>query len=386
MARLSFDSNLPFEEMIGSLVLDYPSSTRPQVLDLQEHLARLIQPEGGLLLVLRFLGEGPPPLEHLRSVALELSSSGGTLLVIGGDESLGAELHSLRPAAGRRLVRLVHLSESGHYQSILGPLLQGDHLKKSLSNLRVLSAQERDELRMLRNQDQRDLAIAAQFGQKLAAKTPRVTVALAAINLLIFLYFERVGHESKMLSGALYQPFVLDGQYFRLISAGFLHANLMHIGTNLFVLWVIGGQVERMIGSARYLCAYLLCLLASSTYSVMHLGQTFGLGASGAIAGLFGIEVMLTLGFPRIIPTALAARWRKIAFTNLGLNALISFLPNIDWRAHLAGLLMGAALCVVATYFPKSVEKRMPYQALAGASALVMAWGVLSMFKLLATY
>lgn len=148
---------------------------------------------------------------------------------------------------------------------------------------------------------------------------------------------------------------VAAGQYWRLFTAMFLHAGLLHVGLNAWVLYVVGSVLERDLGRARFLGVYLVSGLfasaASYALALPHLATFPGgdvavtpvvsVGASGAIFGLFGAFVAFNW---RRRHLALAnARLRQILPWIL-LNLVLSFsFPFIDWRAHVGGLVAGLA-------------------------------------------
>ena len=121
----------------------------------------------------------------------------------------------------------------------------------------------------------------------------------------------------------------------RLITCTFLHANPGHILGNMVLLAITGSFLERRLGSARFLLGYGACGIAASILSAWYHPMVVGIGASGAIAGLLGILIVLYL----------AGRAREISGAwltqTVGVNAIYSFVPNVDWTAHLGGLLAG---------------------------------------------
>lgn len=140
--------------------------------------------------------------------------------------------------------------------------------------------------------------------------------------------------------GAL-QPFLIaNGQYWRLFSAIFLHAGLLHIGFNAYALWIFGAFTESVLGRTRFLVIFFVTgFAASATSYAFGPVQTVGVGASGAIFGVFGAFIAYNFR-RRHLPQAQAQlRW---ALTLIVLNALLAFgFPGIDWRAHVGGLVSG---------------------------------------------
>jgi len=143
--------------------------------------------------------------------------------------------------------------------------------------------------------------------------------------------------------GALYPPSIaLDGEYWRLLTPMFLHAGLIHIAFNSYVLWIFGQQVERTFGSARMLAIFLVTgFLASVASYLFGPINVVGVGASGAIFGLAGAFIAYT--YRRRSSFSSNAQLQQALIFVL-LNVVLGFvIEGIDWRAHLGGLVAGVA-------------------------------------------
>jgi membrane associated rhomboid family serine protease len=170
---------------------------------------------------------------------------------------------------------------------------------------------------------------------------PRVTYALIAANVLVFLteqgQFTIYGatiHGKVIEEGDLYRAAIADGQYWRLVSSAFLHENLVHIGFNMYLLYLLGVMLEPAIGSLRFAVIYLTSLLAGS-FGVVLATAAPSLGASGAIFGLMGAAVV-----------ELRARGIGAMESGIGglivINLILSFtIANISVGAHVGGLIGG---------------------------------------------
>ena len=127
-------------------------------------------------------------------------------------------------------------------------------------------------------------------------KKAYVNGLLIALNVLFFLYLEITGSSEDAYfmytKGAMFAPAVLeDGEYYRLLTAMFMHFGIRHIMNNMLVLFVIGDNLERALGHVKYLIFYLLCGIGSNWVSMMaHTADTMTVsaGASGAIFGVVG--------------------------------------------------------------------------------------------------
>jgi membrane associated rhomboid family serine protease len=167
-----------------------------------------------------------------------------------------------------------------------------------------------------------------------------VTKALIALNLLIYLITVVQGNGINSPAGslfdktALYGPLVRQGDWWRLITAAFLHASVIHIAFNMFALWVIGGPVEQYLGRARYLGLYLVAGLAGSAGALVQAPTAVTVGASGAIFGILGALL--------ILEWQATGRLAGQAMTLIVINLAISFsIPGISWGGHVGGLIGG---------------------------------------------
>jgi membrane associated rhomboid family serine protease len=169
-----------------------------------------------------------------------------------------------------------------------------------------------------------------------------VVRALIGINVVVFILTSSV-HPAWQLRFAQIPLAVAHGQSYRLLTAAFLHANFFHILFNMFALAILGPPVEEVMGRRRFLTLYLLSALGGSVLSFL-LGpvNVAGVGASGAIFGIFGAWFCI-------------ARSRRAETSGIvvliAINLAFSFFdPAIDWRAHLgglgAGLLLGGAFAL----------------------------------------
>jgi membrane associated rhomboid family serine protease len=180
--------------------------------------------------------------------------------------------------------------------------------------------------------------------------TPVVTVTLIAI--CVVLYLVQQANPGFTARYALIPFAVEQGQYPRLITSAFLHASLLHLATNMITLYIVGAPLERVLRPTRYLIVYFLSALGGSLFSVWLSPEfSIGVGASGAIFGLFGALVVLR--------RQVGAEAGALAVL-IGLNLVISFtLPNISWQAHIGGLVTGT-LVALALQGIDRISRRRP--------------------------
>jgi membrane associated rhomboid family serine protease len=221
------------------------------------------------------------------------------------------------------------------------------------------------------------------FGGRVSGDTSRVSIALVVLNVVVFvgglLYGERQLQEAY---GNLPGPVVLNdgslggvaiGEYYRLLTAAFLHGGPFHLAMNMFALASLGPTLESALGRSRYLALYLLSALGGSTLSFLLSAQgQLGVGASGAIFGLFGAFY--------VVVRRLGGETRQIV-TLIAINIAITIaIPIIDWRAHTGGLITGALVAVALAYVPKG-PRRTVLQAAACTAVLVVLVGLVAARK-----
>jgi membrane associated rhomboid family serine protease len=190
------------------------------------------------------------------------------------------------------------------------------------------------------------------FGGRLVSDTALVTKALIAANVLIFLAAQVAGGSfvrDLWLVGvdALDGNGVAQGGVYRLLSAAFLHQQVLHIGFNMLGLWMFGPALEALLGRSRFLALYVLgALVGSATSYALNPPFQPSLGASGAIFGVVG---------------AFFAADRRLRGNLSGIVIYLAvllvpgfILPGIDWHAHVGGLLAGLVLGGVYAYAPRS--------------------------------
>ena len=134
---------------------------------------------------------------------------------------------------------------------------------------------------------------------------------------------------------------IASGQYWRLVTAMFLHAGLLHIAFNAYALWIFGTVVEQELGRLRFLLIYFVTGIAASAASFAFAPSPFtvSVGASGAIFGIFGAFVAYNY---RRRQMAIAAARLRSAISIVVINLIITFaIPEIDWRAHVGGFIAG---------------------------------------------
>ena len=179
---------------------------------------------------------------------------------------------------------------------------------------------------------------------------PFVTQALIAINVVVYLVglsqssSDALGGRTGFTAdGGLLAFEVAHGEWWRVVSSGFLHAGLIHLGFNMFALWILGSQIESSIGRVRFGTVYAVSLLAGALGVLIVSPNSLTVGASGAIFGLFG----LALAAQRAMGINI---WQSGLGGVLLINLAFTFgVPGISIGGHVGGLI-GGYLCGVLLY------------------------------------
>jgi membrane associated rhomboid family serine protease len=167
--------------------------------------------------------------------------------------------------------------------------------------------------------------------------------------------------------GAMFPPAVANGQFWRLFTAMFLHAGIIHIALNAYFFYLFGRTVEGTLGRGWMVVIYMVSgFLASVASYAFGPVTTLAVGASGAIAGVFG--AFIAYAYKRRHMAMWAANLR-MALTVIVLNAVISLgVRAIDWRAHVGGLIAGF---VIGYLVDQPVARQRRSLAIGGVMVLV---------------
>ncbi|MGS2644295.1 rhomboid family intramembrane serine protease [Streptosporangium sp. LJ11] len=203
------------------------------------------------------------------------------------------------------------------------------------------------------------------FGGGVIAK-PYVTWTLLGVNIVMFL--AQMASNGRVTAELAMWVFgiAVDSDYYRLITSAFLHRDYLHIGLNMWALFMVGPYLEQAFGHVRFLALYFLGALGGSV-----LGYWFdpinvaSLGASGAIFGLFGAIF--------VVSRRLRLDLRPIIVL-LVINLVITFIPglNISWTAHVGGLVTGVIVSAVLAYGPKASRTIFQSVLLLGVLAILV--------------
>jgi len=304
-------------------------------------------------------------VEHCRIMVLAFTGQSADL-----EQLLGGGSHASADAKVRHFWRGVAHQQAGEpepaaaqYRLALGKLGPEDGRARDTIEARLAELDQGCEPVHLPDPDQTQRLVAAIRDR--AARTvarPRlrptswrrtpVTIGLALVNVVIFAAMEVVGRGATdsgtlIRAGASLTHAVHAGEYWRLGSAMFLHANWLHLAVNVFMLWFLGRFFEQLVGGVRFFVVYFVAGVAGNLAS--HLWRTgpVSVGASSSIFGILGgALVVLVLSRGKVPET-----WRRSMIFVLALVIGLNFLPGLDIKvidnfAHLGGLVGGAVIGV----------------------------------------
>jgi membrane associated rhomboid family serine protease len=204
---------------------------------------------------------------------------------------------------------------------------------------------------------------------------PRVTVAIIIVCVVAVLAsgslgFGNSGGGRLVNDFSLYGPAIADGEYWRLVTGGFLHAGLLHIAFNMYLLWILGQMLEPLLGSGRFAALYFTALLWGSFGALVVTPDAHTVGASGAVFGLMGAAAV-----------ELRARGVNVFQTDIGFliifNLALSFvLSGISIGGHVGGLIGGALAGMALGYAERRRNRWLGYAACGALSLFAIVGGI----------
>ncbi|WP_374964986.1 rhomboid family intramembrane serine protease [Lysinibacillus sp. RS5] len=179
-----------------------------------------------------------------------------------------------------------------------------------------------------------------------------VVSTLIAINLVLYVITILPGIGTLVINYGIQVNFLVEnGEWWRIFSAMFLHANFSHVFFNMFSLFLFGPELEKIAGKARFITIYLLSgIVGNMATYLLHESSYGSLGASGAIFGIFGAFGALVYYTRRTMPML-----RKLILPIIIISVIMTFLqPDVNVYAHLGGLVTGFLLGLIYLH-PKRI-------------------------------
>lgn len=210
-------------------------------------------------------------------------------------------------------------------------------------------------------------------GGAISTDVGAVTMVIIAINVVAQLVVMAQGgpRTSGLFEwGAMWGWGVAQGDYWRLITAAFLHGGLLHIALNMYALYLFGPYIEHALGRWRFILSYITVAVGSSVVVYVLVDPVVPtIGASGAVFGLFGLALIFLIRTKQNITGMLVL---------LGINAVISLgVSGISWQGHLGGFVTGVVLGLVFAYAPRGRRTQVQVAAIVGVwilFAVAISW------------
>jgi len=155
---------------------------------------------------------------------------------------------------------------------------------------------------------------------------------------------------------------IANGQYYRLLTAMFVHYGLLHLATNMYALWIFGRPLEAMFGPVRFLAIYLVCGLGGNVAVYLLAPGEPSAGASTAIFGLFGVFFFVLRKLNQSVTGLIPI---------LVINLVISFVPGISLWGHLGGLATGALVGYGMSHAPQARRSQIQAAIIIGAVVIL---------------
>lgn len=197
-----------------------------------------------------------------------------------------------------------------------------------------------------------------EFEDIFKQKNPIITniIVMTCILYFVFILFNTNGHltaNNLLKYGANYQPYIQMGEWYRLFSCMFIHASILHLLLNMYVLKIVGTQVETYLGKIKYVTVFIISGLIGSLFSAIFT-KSVSVGASGAIFGIFGSLLYFAYHYRLVLGNSLKYEILPIIIFNLLIGL---FIPGVDIYAHLGGLI-GGIFATMAVGVPGKINKR----------------------------
>lgn len=179
----------------------------------------------------------------------------------------------------------------------------------------------------------------AKIEKVFSKKFPYVTYMIIAVCIICYIVPILMGvYNDVVLSFCVHGPSIRAGQFYRLITGGFLHANILHLFFNCYTLYVIGTQVESYLGKWKYIAIYFISMIIASLTSMTFSGDVPSIGASGAIFGVIGALIYFGYHYRIFLGNVVKTQIIPLVILNLAMGFMLT---NVDNFAHIGGLIGG---------------------------------------------
>ncbi len=226
------------------------------------------------------------------------------------------------------------------------------------------------------------------------AISPRVTYGI--LGLTVFVYLLQVvsqavfGYDLPVALGAKANEYIRAGEFWRFFTPMLLHGSILHIGFNMYALYIFGIGLERRYGHSRFLVLYLLSGFAGSVISFLF-SNAYSIGASGAIFGLIGAEGIFLYHNRELFGNQFKQAIGNIVFV-VAINLFLGLQPGIDNWGHIGGLLGGLMFAwfagphwVLEGIYPslRLVDRREGREVVLGSAIVLIVFSALAILGIL---
>lgn len=204
-------------------------------------------------------------------------------------------------------------------------------------------ARQRTRVQTIRTMVERPVVTYALIGVNVAVQLAEMATGSAAAG-------GGLGGSDLVSKGGLNGPAVAAGDWWRIVTSGFLHGGLFHLAVNMYMLYILGSMLEPAVGRLRFGLIYAVSLLSGSFGALVASPHSLTVGASGAIFGLAGASVLV-----------MRAHGVDIRASGLplfiGINLLFSLaVPGISIGGHVGGLIGGGLAAILLFELPQRVR------------------------------
>jgi rhomboid protease GluP len=179
-----------------------------------------------------------------------------------------------------------------------------------------------------------------------------------AICIIIFALVHFAGFdnssESAILYGAYYKAFIVAGEWWRLITVGFVHVQVWHIVMNLAAFWSLGSILEHIYGRLKYAVILFVSILSGSLFLFIMTGNEVSVGLSGGLYGLMAAEIYWVVKNGGLQNPSV----KNPLIETVVINAAINFVGGVAWQAHIGGFIGGLILAVLFDTDPSVASLR----------------------------
>ena len=270
------------------------------------------------------------------------------VVVVGEAENAVKEMKRAAPTFQfNGVFTFVHVRTADDVKRAAGKI--SSSLKAALASMPTATPADEHTIGSRLAVSQQAFAEHAQLTSALDQRFPWATASIGVVCVALFVLSKLWEHGNFSLAlakmGANHGGLVRDGEYWRILSSAFLHGSPQHVFVNMLALASFGPLLEKLLGVRRFLVLYGAAALGGGVASAfLHSNPILSVGASGAIWGLMAAGAVLVLRPRGLLPPIVIEQARKRALVPVVLNAAFSFVPGVDFLAHVGGGIVGAVL------------------------------------------